>query len=152
MRITIACVGKARGGPESDLFETYIRRLPWQVQVKEVEAGRGLSVERRCEREGELLLAAVPTGAKLVALDEDGRQPSSGEFAEMLKKWQESGHREVAFLIGGADGHGPAIHQQADVKLAFGRLTWPHLMVRPMLAEQLYRAHTILTGHPYHRS
>ncbi len=152
MRITIVCVGKARGGPESDLFDSYVRRLPWQVQLKEVEAGRGLSVERRREREAELLLAASPAGARLVALDEGGRQPSSEEFAEMLKNWQEAGHREVSFLIGGADGHGPPVHEQADVKLAFGRLTWPHLMVRPMLAEQLYRAHTILTGHPYHRS
>ncbi|MEE8272998.1 MAG: 23S rRNA (pseudouridine(1915)-N(3))-methyltransferase RlmH, partial [Alphaproteobacteria bacterium] len=110
-----------------------------------------LSGEALTRHEADLLLGAVPSGATVVALDEAGRDLSSGEFAVRLAGWRDGGVRDVAFLIGGADGHGEAVRGRADLTLAFGRATWPHLMVRAMLAEQVYRAQTILDGHPYHR-
>lgn len=151
MRVTIACVGRARQGPEQALFEDYVGRLPWSVQLKEIEAPKGLSGAKRRQREGRLLLAAVPERAAVVVLDESGRQMTSSEFATRLGAWRDDGRREIAFLVGGAEGHGDAVRARADLILAFGRATWPHLMIRPMLAEQIYRAYTILTSHPYHR-
>ena len=103
-------------------------------------------------REGELLLAAAAKGAALVALDERGRAETSEEFASRLGNWRDTGVADVAFLIGGANGLAPALRKNAVHLMAFGAMTWPHMLVRAMLAEQLYRAVTILSGHPYHRS
>lgn len=101
--------------------------------------------------EGALLAAAIPVGATVIALDERGRDLASTAFAERIGKWIDDGVADLAFVIGGADGLLPALRERAALTLCFGKLTWPHLLVRIMLAEQLYRAHTILTGHPYHR-
>ena len=103
-------------------------------------------------REGEALLAAVPDGARIVALDERGKSQTSEAFAKRLGIWRDDGVRAVAFLIGGADGLDESLRKRADMVVSFGALTWPHMLVRALLAEQLYRAHTILTGHPYHRA
>ncbi|MEQ8965212.1 MAG: 23S rRNA (pseudouridine(1915)-N(3))-methyltransferase RlmH [Azospirillaceae bacterium] len=149
MRLTVIAVGKLRGGPIADLVADYARRSPWPLSVREVEARRP-GVDRR-EAEADLLLAAVPEGATVVALDERGAALDSAAFAARLGDWREQGVREVAFLIGGADGLAERARRRADVALAFGPATWPHLLVRAMLAEQLYRAQTILSGHPYHR-
>ena len=102
--------------------------------------------------EADLLLAAVPNAAMIVALDERGTTLSSERFAERMGLWRDQGVGDVAFLIGGADGHGEAVGKRADLMLALGPMTWPHLMVRAMIAEQLYRAQQILAGHPYHRA
>ena len=102
--------------------------------------------------EADLLLAAVPNAAMIVALDERGASLSSERFAERLGQWRDQGVGDVAFLIGGADGHGEAVGKRADLMLALGPMTWPHLMVRAMIAEQIYRAQQILAGHPYHRA
>ena len=99
-----------------------------------------------------MLRAALPRGARLVALDETGRTLDSAAFAGLLGDWRDAGTREAAFLIGGAGGLDPALRREADAVLAFGPMTWPHLLVRVMLAEQLYRAASILAGHPYHRA
>ena len=109
-----------------------------------------MSASERKIREGELLLAAVPERALVVALDERGKHVSSADFAKLIGKWGSSGST-IAFLIGGADGHGDAVRARADHLLALGTMTWPHLLVRAMLCEQLYRAQQILAGHPYHR-
>ena len=152
MNITIAAVGKAKPGPERDLFASYTARLPWRVDVKEIEIKKEMAVDVRRAREGEALLAAVPDGARIVALDERGKSQTSEAFAKRLGIWRDDGVRAVAFLIGGADGLDESLRKRADMVVSFGALTWPHMLVRALLAEQLYRAHTILTGHPYHRA
>jgi 23S rRNA (pseudouridine1915-N3)-methyltransferase len=152
VHIVVAAVGKQKAGPERALFDSYVARLPWRVEVKEIELKKEMAVDVRRAREGEALLAAVPDGARIVALDERGRPDTSDAFAKRLGRWRDDGVRSVVFLIGGADGLDETIRKRADVVLNFGALTWPHMLVRALLAEQLYRAHTILTGHPYHRA
>jgi 23S rRNA (pseudouridine1915-N3)-methyltransferase len=102
--------------------------------------------------EADLLARAIPAGALIAALDERGAVLSSPEFAAQLAKWRDGGRQDVAFVIGGADGIDPALRARADFSLSFGRMVWPHMLVRVMLAEQLYRAATILGGGPYHRA
>ena len=159
MRLAIAAVGKMRSGPEAALVEDYLRRangLGRRIgfsgpELKEVEAPKSLSGAKRRTRESDLLRAAAPD-AYLIVLDERGKQQTSAEFAAMLAKIRDGGARQAAFLIGGADGHDQSLTQAADISLSLGAATWPHMLVRTMLAEQLYRAMTILTGHPYHRA
>lgn len=150
MRILIAAIGRAKSGPHLALQRLYHERLTWPLDIKEVEERRKLPAVERKIREGELLLACLPDRAFVVALDERGRNLGSAEFAAQLAKWQQMAPT-IAFLIGGADGHGDAVRGRADYCLALGVMTWPHLMVRAMLCEQLYRAQQIIAGHPYHR-
>ncbi len=153
MRILVAAVGRARAGPEAALFEHFSDRVrTWQLDLREVELKRNLPAGQVSDAEGELLLGAVPDGAEVIALDEGGKQLSSEEFAELLGTLQDAGCRDLVFLIGGADGHGDAVRTRAERTLAFGRNTWPHMLVRGLLAEQVYRAQQILSGHPYHRA
>lgn len=152
MRLTFACVGRLKAGAEKTLLDGYLGRLTWPVTIREVEEKRPLPPAKRKKREAELLIKAVPVGACRIALDERGRALSSADFASLLKNWQEQGIAEVAFLIGGADGLDPGLVNGAALRLSLGPMTWPHLLVRIMLAEQLYRAQSILAGHPYHRA
>ncbi|MBF0304812.1 MAG: 23S rRNA (pseudouridine(1915)-N(3))-methyltransferase RlmH [Alphaproteobacteria bacterium] len=152
MRSLLAAVGRAKAGPEKDLFEIWAGRLTPPLVLKEVEERRPLPVAERRTREGALLLATLPPGAVVVALDERGGQLSSEAFAERLSAWRDAGNPWAAFLIGGADGHDEAVRRRADLVLSLGAMTWPHMLVRAMLAEQLYRGQCILAGHPYHRS
>lgn len=152
MNIVIAAIGKARSGPEQALFDTYTARLPWKIDVKELEIKKELAADVRRAREGELLLGAVPEGARVVALDERGKNEGSAAFATRLGRWRDDGVRAIAFLIGGAGGLDEPVRKRADLVLSLGAMTWPHLLVRGLLAEQLYRAHSILSGHPYHRA
>ena len=152
MNIVIAAIGRAKAGPERELFDTYVARLPWRVDLKEIEIKKESDMSARRAREGDALLATVPDGARVVVLDERGKAEASAQFATKLGAWRDGGVRAVAFLIGGADGHSDAVRTRADMLLSFGAMTWPHMLVRGMLAEQLYRAHSILTGHPYHRA
>lgn len=150
MRITIAAVGRLRAGPEKMLFDTYAKRIAWPIVVREVDAGRGGRAVRLRE-ESAKLRAALPAGAPLIVLDERGEELDSRTLAARLGRWRDDGHGDLAVIIGGADGVPGDVRDAADLLLSFGRLTWPHLLVRPMLAEQLYRAQQILAGHPYHR-
>lgn len=152
MRLWLAAVGRAKPGPELDLYTQYVRRLSPPLTLKEVEEKRPLPVPERKAREAELLLAAIPAGAVVVGLDERGKSPGSEEFARRLGQWRDTGTADLAFVIGGADGHGDAVRERASVLLSFGAMTWPHMLVRAMLAEQLWRAQAILSGHPYHRA
>ncbi|WP_142849932.1 23S rRNA (pseudouridine(1915)-N(3))-methyltransferase RlmH [Telmatospirillum sp. J64-1] len=152
MRYLLAAVGRCKPGPERELYEQYARRLTLPLALREVEEKRPLAVPDRMAREAELLLSCVPSGARVVALDERGKALSSPAFSDILGRWQDDGVADVAFLIGGADGHGEAVRARADLLLSFGALTWPHMLVRAMLAEQLYRAQSIRQGHPYHRA
>jgi 23S rRNA (pseudouridine1915-N3)-methyltransferase len=151
VRLLIAAVGRAKAGPELDLYHQYIRRLSPPPVLKEVEEKRPLAPAQLKIREAELLLAAVPDGAVMVALDEKGRDMGSQDFAGKIRGWRDGGSADIAFLIGGADGHGDAVRGRADLLLSLGRMTWPHMLVRALLAEQLWRAQAILAGHPYHR-
>jgi 23S rRNA (pseudouridine1915-N3)-methyltransferase len=151
MPIAIIAAGRLKPGPLKELCDDYRRRLPFAIDIREVEERRPLAGAERKAREGELILAALPKGALIVALDERGRAYDSAAFAGQLAAWRERSGDNLAFVIGGADGLAPSVLEKAAQRLALGTLTWPHLLVRVMLLEQLYRAHTILTGHPYHR-
>ena len=151
MRITIAAVGRARRGPEADLYGHYAGRITPPPTLKEVAEKRPLAGPQRMAREADLLRATVPDGATVVALDAQGKTLSSAEFAKKLSAWRDAGVGDLAFVIGGADGLDASLLKQADLVLSLGPLTWPHLLVRAMLAEQLYRAQCIQHGHPYHR-
>lgn len=155
MRVHLAAVGRLRSGPERDLIDDYVQRFdrtgralslgPFTEHEVEDKRGGGMAAE------AELLARAVPQGALLAVLDERGRVMSSPEFADQLAKWRDGGRQDVAFVIGGADGIAPSLRDRADFSLSFGRMVWPHMLVRVMLAEQLYRAASILSGAPYHR-
>jgi len=152
LELVVLAVGRGREPPLDALFADYVRRCTWPIRLVEVQPRPTLAPDRRKDAEAALLLAAVPSGAVVVALDERGRDHSSGELAQRLGMWRDQGRRGAAFLIGGPDGLAEAALAAADLHLAFGRQTWPHRLVRVMLAEQLYRATTILGGHPYHRA
>ncbi len=152
MKIIIGAVGKMkRKSPEEALLLDYVSKTRWPVEVKEVEEKRSLPVEELKSAESELLLKALPNDTKIVVLDERGETLSSRELADKIRIWQDGGVGTVAFLIGGANGHSEALRRRSDLKLSFGRMTLPHMLMRVVLAEQIYRAKTILDGHPYHK-
>jgi 23S rRNA (pseudouridine1915-N3)-methyltransferase len=158
MKLRILAVGRARSSPESALIAEYQKRLHWPLAIEEVEEKRPLSGAELKTREGALLQAAIERAAAksggrpvVVALDERGKTIGSRDFAARLKGWQDQGAPEILFLLGGADGLAPDLRDQADFVLSLGQMTWPHLLARVMLVEQIYRAQQILAGHPYHR-
>jgi len=152
MRLLIAAVGRLRAGPLRDLYDDYVGRLPWPADLREFEAKPGRSAAERQRREADMILGALPTSAVLVALDPRGWALTSEDFAARIGQWRDSGTATLAFAIGGADGFDDRVRAAARLVLSFGSLTWPHLLVRVMLAEQLFRASSILAGHPYHRA
>lgn len=152
MHITIAAIGKAKNNTlYSKLYDEYIKRLPWTVSLREMEEKKPLPAAQRKTREAELLLEACADAHRIIALDERGKDMTSPALAQKIGDWQQEGSSHFAFVIGGQDGLDASIRQRADLTLSFGKLTWPHMLVRPLLAEQLYRSYTILTNHPYHR-
>jgi 23S rRNA (pseudouridine1915-N3)-methyltransferase len=158
MKLRILAVGRARTGPEAALIAEYQKRMHWPLAIEEVEEKRPVSGAELKAREGALLQAAIDRAAAksggrtlLVALEEHGKTLGSRDFAARLKAWQEQGAPEILFLLGGADGLAPELRAQAKFVLSLGQMTWPHLLARAMLVEQIYRAQQILAGHPYHR-
>jgi 23S rRNA (pseudouridine1915-N3)-methyltransferase len=158
MKITIAAIGRLKAGLERELAAHYLeraeaagRKAGLSFTVREFPESRAGSAGVRKNEEAAALLGAVPAQAIFVALDEAGKSLGSRAFAERIGAWRDTGKAELVIAIGGADGHGAPVLERADLKLAFGAMTWPHQLARIMLAEQLYRAVTILTGHPYHR-
>jgi 23S rRNA (pseudouridine1915-N3)-methyltransferase len=156
--MTIAAVGRLKAGPERALFDRYFeradragRQLGLACDLREIPESTARQAAARKNAEADAILATLPAGAVIVALDEHGKAVDSRVFADRLAGWRDSGSRDVVFLVGGADGLGRAAVDRADLKLGFGAMTWPHQLARIMLAEQLYRAVTILSGHPYHR-
>ena len=152
MKLTIACIGRASRGPERDLYEHYAGRIRWPLTLRELEEKKKLPPAQLIEREGELLLGAVPDKAVLVTLDRRGKVLDSQAFAQRLDRWRDDSGADIAFLVGGADGHTEALLKRAALVLSFGAMTWPHMLARAMLAEQIYRAQQLLAGHPYHRA
>jgi len=151
LNIVLAAVGKSRPGPERELFDHYRNRLSWDLTLKEVEEKRPLPVADRMAREALLLQGVIPKGAVVIALDERGKLMDSVVFANQIAAWRDSGRQDLAFVVGGADGHADTMRSSADLLLSLGKMTWPHMLVRGLLAEQLFRAEAILSNHPYHR-
>jgi 23S rRNA (pseudouridine1915-N3)-methyltransferase len=151
LRLTILAVGRCRDDAVTTLWRDYAGRLRPPLALVEVEDKRRTAPDRK-SREAELLLDSVPPGARIVALDEHGKTLDSIAFAKKLGDWRDQGTQDIAFLIGGADGLDRAVIDKAALVLSLGTMTWPHMLARVMLAEQLYRAETILSGHPYHRA
>ena len=155
MKVTLCVVGRLRAGPERDLLDDYLTRFDrtgralalGPIDVREVEdrKGGGMAAEAL------LLEKALPAGAAVIALDERGKVKSSPEFAADLARYRDDGRSDLAFIIGGADGIDPTLRAKCDGALSFGKMVWPHMLVRVMLSEQLYRAASILAGAPYHR-
>jgi 23S rRNA (pseudouridine1915-N3)-methyltransferase len=145
----LLAVGRLRAGPEADLFTRYATRLRPPLTITEIAEGFGAAPEIK-RREGDALLAALPRDAFAVPLDLGAPAPTSEALAALLESWLSAGKKPV-FVIGGAEGLSAAIMARADYILSLGPLTWPHMLVRIMLAEQLYRARAIASGHPYHR-
>lgn len=156
MRIHICAVGRLRAGPERALIDDYLTRFERTGRALGLGPATVIEVEDKKRAgigaEAAVLQRAIPTDAMTCALDERGKPLTSPEFATLLAGWRDAGRSETAFLIGGADGIAPDLRAQADFRLSFGAMVWPHMLVRVMLAEQLYRAATILAGGPYHRS
>lgn len=150
MKILIAAIGKQKASPEQELLKDYTKRLKWKLEVREFDVKLSDAAERKA-KEGELLLEACKGYDRIIALDESGKTLSSREFAVLLQNWQQSGYSSFAFVIGGADGLSQDVLKKAALLWSFGRVTWPHMLVRGLLAEQLYRAQSIIAGHPYHR-
>jgi len=152
MKIIIAAIGKLnKKGPEQALIDDYISKTRWPIKIEELAEKKALSGRELQEAESALLWKQVPAGYRVVALDERGEEPSSRAFAQKIARWRDEGIPGIAFLIGGADGHVDATRKKADWLLSFGRMTLPHFLARVVLTEQIYRAKTILDGHPYHR-
>jgi 23S rRNA (pseudouridine1915-N3)-methyltransferase len=145
----LIAIGKLRPGPEAELFARYTARLRPGLDVTELPEGHGAPAEIK-RREADAILGALPANAFAVALDLGGGAPTSEALARHLDTWLSAG-RPLTFIVGGAEGLGAPVIARADHVLSLGPLTWPHMLVRVMLAEQLFRAQAILAGHPYHR-
>lgn len=151
MNIDILAIDKLKKtDPEQILITEYLKKTRWPIRVREFEEKRPLPDSSKKQAESHLLLNAVLPNSKIIALDEGGKELTSRAFADILKKWIDDGFN-LAFLIGGANGHSDELKKRADLQISFGRMTMPHLLARIVLAEQLYRAKTILDNHPYHR-
>jgi 23S rRNA (pseudouridine1915-N3)-methyltransferase len=151
IRFRLLVVGRLRSGPLKELQALYAARIVPAPTIVEVAERRSLPPEPLKAGEGKLILDALPSGMPLIALDVGGVQWSSRALAERIGAWRDRGSPELAFAIGGAEGLHSAVFDRAEVTLSLGSMTWPHLLVRGLLLEQLYRAQQILAGHPYHR-
>jgi 23S rRNA (pseudouridine1915-N3)-methyltransferase len=160
MRLVVISIGRLKQGPERELAQRYRerfddigRKLGFQgLEIHEIAESRARDAARRIAEEAAAISAAIPLKSVLVALDERGDNIDSAAFARQLGRWRDEAVPSTIFAIGGADGLSPDLRRKAKLRIAFGSATWPHQMVRVMLLEQLYRAATILAGHPYHRA
>jgi 23S rRNA (pseudouridine1915-N3)-methyltransferase len=160
MRILVLAIGRLKQGPETELAERYRKRAAQagrslglrEIEIIEIKESRAPEAEKRMLEESIALANLIPDKAVTVILDERGKGLSSAELTEQIRNWRDNAVPALVFIIGGADGLAGSLRDKAALKLAFGTATWPHQMVRIMLLEQVYRAVTILAGHPYHRS
>jgi 23S rRNA (pseudouridine1915-N3)-methyltransferase len=160
MRLVVIAIGRLKQGPERELADRYLKRFDdigrklgfHGLEIHEIPESRARDPATRIAEEAAAILAAIPAKSVLVALDERGDNVDSAAFARHLGRWRDESAGHTIFVIGGADGLSPDLRRKSRLSLAFGSATWPHQMVRVMLLEQLYRAATILAGHPYHRA
>jgi 23S rRNA (pseudouridine1915-N3)-methyltransferase len=159
MRVVLLAIGRMKKGPETELAERYLKRAEQagrqiglrSIEIVEIRESRAADAAKRMVEESIALANVIPEGAVTVMLDERGDSLASADFADHIRKWRDAGVPAAVFIIGGPDGLAQSLRDKAKLKLAFGTATWPHQMVRIMLLEQVYRAITILSGHPYHR-
>jgi 23S rRNA (pseudouridine1915-N3)-methyltransferase len=159
MRVVLLAIGRMKKGPDTELVERYLKRAEQfgrqiglrGIEIIEIRESRAADAGKRMVEESIALANVIPEGAITVMLDERGENLASADFAGHLRQWRDAGVPAAVFIIGGPDGLAENLRQKAKIKLAFGAATWPHQMVRIMLLEQVYRAITILSGHPYHR-
>ena len=145
MKVFIIAIGKCKkNSPEAQIIAEYAKRSGWEIMIKEKD-------ESDQADEAKFLQSSIPAGAKVVVLDERGENLKSLELAKKIENWQINGASEICFLIGGADGHLQSTRDKADLLLSFGKLTLPHMLMRAVLSEQIYRIQTIISHHPYHR-
>ncbi|MBM3529914.1 MAG: 23S rRNA (pseudouridine(1915)-N(3))-methyltransferase RlmH [Alphaproteobacteria bacterium] len=160
MRLTVAAVGRLKDGPERELSERYRKRAEQigrrigirDVEIVEIRESRAQDVAKRMTEESIALANIVPDKAVMVLLDRNGDNLDSAALAAQLRRWRDDGKPAAVFVIGGDDGLSPSLTGRANLRLSFGAATWPHPLVRAMLLEQVYRALTMLAGHPYHRA
>jgi 23S rRNA (pseudouridine1915-N3)-methyltransferase len=160
MRLVVAAIGRLKDGPERELAERYRKRAEQtgrrigfrDTEVVEIRESRAQEIAKRMTEESIALANVIPDRAVAIMLDEHGENVDSATLANRLAKWRDDGRPAAVFIIGGDDGLAPTLRDRASLKLGFGAATWPHQLVRVMLLEQLYRAVTILSGHPYHRA
>ena len=160
MRLILACIGRLKAGPERELATRYMTRAAagarsvglTGVDLREFDEGRGRRPDERRAEEAKVLRAGIPAGSRLVLLDERGAALTSEQFAADVGKARDGAASAYVVAIGGADGFDPSLREQSSLIVAFGAMTWPHQLARIMAAEQIYRATTILAGHPYHRA
>jgi 23S rRNA (pseudouridine1915-N3)-methyltransferase len=160
MQLAVHAVGRMKAGPEQELAARYFDRFARSGPsvglefsgIAEIAEGRSQAIDERRRDEAERLRAGMAKGAAVVLLDERGKNLSSQDFASRIARLRDAGRKSLAFVIGGPDGLDQSLRGEAELLVCFGQLTWPHQLVRVMLAEQLYRAVTILSGHPYHRA
>lgn len=151
MKIIFAVVGRMKRGPATELVEEYLKRTRWDISVKELaDAPATMTADARKAKEAEALLALLDPQTRLIALDARGQQMSSETFAATIQRFKAQGAKKLVLAIGGQDGLDAQVLARAHATLAFGAATWPHQLVRLLLAEQVYRAYTIEAGHPYH--
>ena len=153
MKISIISIGKFENSPQKAVFENYAKRLKWKIELKEYDLknSKSLSIDKVKEEEGKIILKSLKPSSKIIALDERGKQFSSISFANIISDFALKGESDITFIIGGANGLSKEVLEKSHLKISFGLMTFPHLMVRSILIEQLYRAQTIISGHPYHR-
>ena len=160
MRLLIAAIGRLKSGPETELAARYAKRAAQtgrslglrEIEIIEIRESRAAEADKRMIEESIALANVIPSGSAVILLDSRGENLDSPTLASRLAQWRGEDRAAAVFIIGGPDGLAASLTQQADLRLAFGAATWPHQLVRVMLLEQLYRATTILTGHPYHRA
>ena len=151
MRVNILAIGKNRQGVFRELYDFYVKRIQWDIQLIEFETQKTQNWKKQRLEETKKLVSSVPKGSPVIILDETGKLVSSKEFSGWIGEQLDNGARNISFLIGGSYGLDPSAINSSDLVFSFGRVTWPHLMIRGMVAEQLYRAQQILKNHPYHR-
>ena len=150
MKINIIAVGQAKKSKYCEFIDQYTKRIQWNVAIHECES-KHKTPQKNQQEEQEKILKHLDNKAVIIALDERGKTLKSLEFAQTLENFKNNGNNHIQFIIGGADGLTPAIRDKANLLLSFGKQTWPHMLARVMLLEQIYRAQQILAGHPYHR-
>src|SRR6188508_2476229 len=160
MRLVVGAIGRLKDGPERELAERYRKRAGQtgrrigfrDMEVVEIRESRAQEVGKRMVEESIALANVIPDKAIAIVLDERGESLDSATLAQRLGRWRDDGRPAAVFIVGGDDGLAPALRDKATMRLAFGAATWPHQLVRVMLLEQIYRAVSILSGHPYHRA
>lgn len=153
MKIQILAIGKLKKGPQLTLMEDYLKRIKgWKIEIQQINEAKASGSEQRKQQDAKNLLPYFSEKSFIIALDERGENVSSMEFAQMLQTAEAQFYTEVIIVIGGSDGLAEEIREQSHKLIAFGRLTWPHQLVRLLLCEQIYRAQTIINNHPYHKA